>query len=356
MKKFFIINLLLASTLTLSIGAGATPISLVIDNSTENATTIKTPYKAKEIGNKSIARVIIQKGKETEILDETSNMRIQELLKKHSLNPAEYSYKNGDAISSSHLVNLGEEITIKTAELNAGVETIELKLPDVIEETDTLYADETEIAEEGKVGKAIRTTIVSDYTEDKNTSEISTTILEAPKAKVIKQGTKERPAPEPEPTPEAAPELGYTPSTSGGTSSGGWGSSGGTSTPSTPTLSSGYTTDSSVVNLALKQEGKQYIWASAGPNSFDCSGLVHYVFTQNGYRNVPRTSGAQGAAGIAISKDQLQPGDLLWNANHIAIYIGNNKVIHASSPTRGVVVDPADWLMDGRYRYARLAK
>lgn len=104
-----------------------------------------------------------------------------------------------------------------------------------------------------------------------------------------------------------------------------------------------------VVDLAKKQLGKRYVWGGNGPDSFDCSGLTKYIFGKVGV-NLERISYNQAEQGIAVKKENLQPGDLVFfsginatSANarisHVGIYIGGGQFIHASNPTRGVVQD-----------------
>lgn len=87
-----------------------------------------------------------------------------------------------------------------------------------------------------------------------------------------------------------------------------------------------------IVSLALQQEGKRYLWAEAGPDKFDCSGLVKYVFEKSGVKNVPRTSGQQFLASKRISSNAIRPGDLVFFGNpvhHVGICIGDGKFINA---------------------------
>ena len=95
------------------------------------------------------------------------------------------------------------------------------------------------------------------------------------------------------------------------------------------------------VQTAMAQLGKPYVWAAAGPSSFDCSGLVQYAYAAAGV-SLPHSSGAQASMGQAVSRDQLQPGDLIAfysPVSHIGIYIGNGQMVHA--PTSGDVVKVA---------------
>ena len=91
---------------------------------------------------------------------------------------------------------------------------------------------------------------------------------------------------------------------------------------------------------ALSKVGKPYRWGASGPNAFDCSGLVKWSFAQAG-RALPRTSKAQSTTGTAVSRANLQPGDLVFfykPISHVGIYIGNGKVVHASRKGQPVKV------------------
>jgi peptidoglycan DL-endopeptidase CwlO len=89
----------------------------------------------------------------------------------------------------------------------------------------------------------------------------------------------------------------------------------------------------SALKYALSKVGKPYRYGAAGPNAFDCSGLVYWSFKQAGI-SVPRTSGAQSRVGKQVSRDQLRPGDLVFfykPVSHVGIYIGDGKIVHAST-------------------------
>lgn len=92
-----------------------------------------------------------------------------------------------------------------------------------------------------------------------------------------------------------------------------------------------------LIEYAKLQLGKPYVYATAGPNSFDCSGLVYHCYKTVLGITVPRSSSALVSAGVAVSKSDLMPGDIvLFNTNgrgisHAGIYIGDGKMIHASS-------------------------
>src|SRR5665213_647522 len=101
---------------------------------------------------------------------------------------------------------------------------------------------------------------------------------------------------------------------------------------------------STVVETARRYLGVRYLLGGTTPRAFDCSGFVRYVFAQHGI-TMPRTAHEQAALGQApVAGDPLEPGDLLFfwgghGAQHIAIYIGGDSIIHASSSAHAVRLD-----------------
>lgn len=99
-----------------------------------------------------------------------------------------------------------------------------------------------------------------------------------------------------------------------------------------------------VVDEAMKHVGKAYVYGASGPNAFDCSGFTSYVFRQLGY-TLNRVAADQMKNGVAVERANLQPGDIVLFNNrgtsyigHVGIYIGNNKMVHASTSSTGVIV------------------
>lgn len=99
----------------------------------------------------------------------------------------------------------------------------------------------------------------------------------------------------------------------------------------------------SIVAEARSHVGKAYVYGAAGPNAFDCSGLVQYVFARSGI-SIPRTSGSQATVGVAINPNdisQWRAGDIVTfgpgGSSHAAIYSGNGTFIHALNPSQGVM-------------------
>ena len=95
--------------------------------------------------------------------------------------------------------------------------------------------------------------------------------------------------------------------------------------------------DDSGYEIVKKQLGKKYVWAKSGPSSFDCSGFTSYVFRNAAGVSLPRTTYDQINVGVAVSYNDLQPGDLVFpHTGHVGIYIGGGQMIHA--PSTGDVV------------------
>ena len=112
-----------------------------------------------------------------------------------------------------------------------------------------------------------------------------------------------------------------------------------TETTSVPASSNG----SAIVATAKKYLGYKYVYGGSSPSTgFDCSGFTSYVFKQHGI-TLSRTSAGQYSNGVAVSRSNLQPGDLVMfgksSITHVAIYIGGGQIIHASTPSTGVRID-----------------
>ncbi|MGA8116177.1 MAG: NlpC/P60 family protein [Actinocatenispora sp.] len=98
------------------------------------------------------------------------------------------------------------------------------------------------------------------------------------------------------------------------------------------------------VRFAIDQIGKPYVWNTAGPSTYDCSGLTMASWGQAGVSMAHYTYD-QFSAFPHVSESELQPGDLVfWNGGeHVGIYIGQGLVIHAPTPGESVKVSPTDY-------------
>jgi len=97
---------------------------------------------------------------------------------------------------------------------------------------------------------------------------------------------------------------------------------------------------SSVVGYAKQFIGTKYTYGGTSPSTgFDCSGFTSYVYKNFGV-SLPRTSGGQAGAGVAVSRSNLVAGDLIIYSGHVAIYVGGGQVIHAPRPGKSVCIVP----------------
>jgi cell wall-associated NlpC family hydrolase len=94
------------------------------------------------------------------------------------------------------------------------------------------------------------------------------------------------------------------------------------------------------IQYAMAQVGKSYVYGAAGPNAFDCSGLMMMAWRQAGI-SLPHSSRAQYGIGHHVSSSELQPGDLVFYyspISHVAMYLGNGLIVEAANPGAGIRV------------------
>lgn len=97
-----------------------------------------------------------------------------------------------------------------------------------------------------------------------------------------------------------------------------------------------------IVSYALQFLGNPYVYGGTNPNTgADCSGFTSYVMRNSAGVSIPRTSYQQAAVGKEITADEMRPGDLIFygngsSVNHVAIYIGNGRIVHASTEKTGI--------------------
>jgi peptidoglycan DL-endopeptidase CwlO len=99
------------------------------------------------------------------------------------------------------------------------------------------------------------------------------------------------------------------------------------------------------LRAALTKRGDPYVWGAAGPSEFDCSGLVEWAFAQEGI-SLPHYTGSLWNSGMHVSKDDLEPGDLVFffaDISHVGIYIGNGLMVDAPSTGQLVQVQAVFW-------------
>ena len=110
--------------------------------------------------------------------------------------------------------------------------------------------------------------------------------------------------------------------------------------------SGGFATGNDIITTARGKLGKPYVWGATGPDSFDCSGLTQWAYKQHGI-NLSRTTYTQVNEGTSVDKNDLQVGDLVFTRGtasrpeHVGIYSGNDKMVHASGANGAPVIEGA---------------
>ncbi len=99
------------------------------------------------------------------------------------------------------------------------------------------------------------------------------------------------------------------------------------------------------LRFALTKRGDPYVWGGAGPNDFDCSGLVMWAYGQVGI-SLPHFTGDQWNSGQHISRSQLEPGDLVFffpDISHVGMYVGDGLMLDAPTFGQPVQIQPIFW-------------
>lgn len=102
-------------------------------------------------------------------------------------------------------------------------------------------------------------------------------------------------------------------------------------------------TGNSVVDFALQFLGTRYIWGGTSlTGGIDCSGFTQAVYARFGV-SLPHSSYAQRSCGVGVSYSDARPGDLICYSGHVALYMGNGKVVHANGYSNGVQISDATY-------------
>ena len=99
------------------------------------------------------------------------------------------------------------------------------------------------------------------------------------------------------------------------------------------------------LDAALTRRGDPYIWGASGPSEFDCSGLVMWAYEQEGIQ-LDHYTGDQWTEGTHVSRDQLEPGDLVFfyaDISHVGLYLGDGLMVDAPSFGQDVMVQQINW-------------
>ena len=111
------------------------------------------------------------------------------------------------------------------------------------------------------------------------------------------------------------------------------------------TIPTANTVGAQALEEALTRRGDPYVWGAAGPDQFDCSGLVVWAFAQEGIA-LPHYTGDQWNSGVHVARADLEPGDLVFffpDISHVGIYVGNGLMVDAPDFGAVVRVEPVFW-------------
>ncbi|MBP3384777.1 MAG: C40 family peptidase [Firmicutes bacterium] len=190
----------------------------------------------------------------------------------------------------------------------------EIEFETTYEKSPLLYMGEEKILEKGEKGQQ---TVVTEVTKTNgqvvSSTVVSTVVNVEAKNQVVQTGTKRM-------TSSVASDV---------VNKGG--------------VAMGVGSGSEVANYALQFVGNPYKYGGTSlTNGADCSGFVMSVYAHFGI-SLPRTSGGQAAVGKAVSYSEARPGDIICYSGHVGIYIGGGKIVHASTPSTGIIVSNATY-------------
>lgn len=262
-----------------------------------------------------------------------------EFLESKGVDPALVRTSDSKAVDEGQVIHAGDSVRLYAVEESRTESVEEVPFESEVLPSDELFVGETRVQQAGEPGSVTKvSTVRTDLSKDKGVnasaasgsdadkveSTVSSTVTKAPVREIVLEGTRPR---------ESASNTNSLDYSNAGTASG-------------YTLSD-EAAGNRAVQLAMSKLGSPYVWGEEGPNAFDCSGLVWWVYhDQLGYNDLPRTAAQQLAYGKRVSVSDLKPGMLLASRTHIVIYIGDGKVVHASHPGVGVTVDSLQWALD----------
>ena len=257
-------------------------------------------------------------------------------LESKGVDPALVRTSDSKAVDEGQVIHAGDSVRLYAVEESRTESVEEVPFETEVLPSDELFVGETRVQQAGEPGSVTKvSTVRTDLSKDKGVnaaavdgadadkveSTVSSTVTKAPVREIVLEGTKPR---------ESAVDS----------------SSVVAGAASSYTLSD-EAAGNRAVQLAMSKLGSPYVWGEEGPNAFDCSGLVWWVYhDQLGYTDLPRTAAQQLAYGKRVSVNDLKPGMLLASRTHIVIYIGDGKVVHASHPGVGVTVDSLQWALN----------
>lgn len=271
----------------------------------EEISSLEETYETLIKGKVSSKEYVVEENDSWWLIARKNNMFTDEVLAGNPGTTEDTIIQPGQVIN---LVSVTPYLTVISQGTYSGEEIIPY---DVVTKTDTkLNPGQTKVITKGSNGKKL---VTYSY-EQRNGVEVKKEVLneeivEKPVDEVVAKGSKRK-----------------------------------TTIVASNTPSRGSANGGSIVDRALSFVGTKYVYGGSSTSGFDCSGFTKYIYAGSGI-SIPRSSYSQFSSGSKVSKDNLQPGDLVFfstyaaGASHVGIYIGGGRFVHASNPSSGVKID-----------------
>jgi cell wall-associated NlpC family hydrolase len=320
-------SMMLVSVMTLSLGSVTANADTVSSSGKSQSGTVTSSRSFKKVASNADRRKILQESVSTTVEKDSNwgglgDMQVQ------------YSPSTDQKTANKSLqdaVNQGNDVYNSSNGL--GSDATRSSLHDALQQAPALLANEkTTAADLDKATSSITSAITAVQTSVSSAQAAAVAQADALTASRTASASRSstRSPSSPSTTSSSAPDLG------------------------TITLPNGHS-GSDVVNYALQYVGKSpYVWGGTVPTGWDCSGFVMYVYAQFGI-SLPHFSGSQAAMGSNVSSiAEAQPGDIIANNQHAALYLGNGLVVNALNPRVGTVITPVNGAFHGSYSIRRI--
>lgn len=315
----------------------------------EDGEKVEEPWSVK-IGDKE-AFVVATKKEGQDIIEQikneysTANTKDEDTTVSPQITVTEKELKRGDenprltetkdAVAEVVAANQTADplVTVTTTENVTKTKAIDYKTE--YKETTELQEGEKEVVKKGEKGKK---TVVSEVVKQNgkivSNEVISSKVEKKPVTKIVEMGVADT-------ENVAAASDQSTGSEGAGAAAAASSADNGSSSDSGSNTVSGSGQD--VVDYALQFVGNPYVYGGTSlTNGADCSGFTMSVYAHFGI-SLPHSSSAQRSCGRGVSYSEAQPGDLICYEGHVAIYIGNGQIVHASTPSTGIKVSSATY-------------
>lgn len=331
--------------------------------------------KSKSNEDNYLAHVYVNTGDTVKtVVVRDADASVEKTLEDEDIDVADLRLATGEKVDLSKPLSSDDSLVLFSDRTESSEEVVDLEPSVEIIKDPNLEKGEREVVEKGEKGKAIKTVVSKVNTSlDKEVNKFanaaddiahtltkvdeSLTITEAPQKRIVKVGTKEIErvqANVESGVQDARNAMNQLSSDAESVIAQGQNAMEALNALSSVDFSDLSEVRQQVLTIAYAQLGKPYVWGAAGPSSFDCSGLIQWIFNDNLGYSIPRVAADQGMYSTSITFEEMLPGDILWTSGHIAIYIGDGKILHAPQPGENVKIGSMDWFVNSGAQPGRL--